>query len=258
MKFTAITLALSQITPAPMPEVASWEVNTSDVSCTLIRNFNTPQGRVSVGFRPFFNQPTIDLVIASPLSSRETKRGSTVIAVPSIGQSFQASYYSYPSKKGSVRFTEISTQIKLWEEFRRVDGMSISLPVLKLDIPTAKNSVARKTFRKCEDDLLLSWGVSRTLLEPETLPISQVQDGWFDAPEIPRDGKGNPYIGRVISVLNIDASGKVVDCRVVSTGPKPLNAAVCRMLQGIKYTPAKDKDGVPVPSIDIVPMRWGV
>ena len=88
------------------------------------------------------------------------------------------------------------------------------------------------------------------------LPLKGKPVRYFGPDTYPAEALRQRVYGRVIALLNIDTSGAVEHCRIVSSAGQLLNEGTCKAPQRIRFKPALDKDGRPLPSTYVLPVRW--
>jgi TonB family protein len=90
------------------------------------------------------------------------------------------------------------------------------------------------------------------------LPLRGNPGAAFVSDAYPDDALRNNEQGRTVAVLTVDASGTPSDCVVkTSSGSQSLDKATCRVaLRRVRFEPARDKRGAPIPSHYTLPVRW--
>lgn len=92
--------------------------------------------------------------------------------------------------------------------------------------------------------------------ESQPQPIDQTE--WIKPDAYPAEALRVNEQGLIVSLLEVDATGKPRTCRVTSGVDTPiLNKVTCDMLlKGARFVPAKDKDGKPIASVFESRHRW--
>lgn len=93
---------------------------------------------------------------------------------------------------------------------------------------------------------------------PETTEHATMLTPLTEGLKYPAHARRYELEGRTSVVVNITDNGAPSRCRVVRTsGHSELDEATCRhMIKNIRYTPAKDAKGNPIPDLDLVTLDW--
>lgn len=93
--------------------------------------------------------------------------------------------------------------------------------------------------------------------DPEILGDPQT---WVTTEDYPPDAAANGITGETYARLDVGADGRVTNCTVViSSGNTALDSAACRaMTARARFAPARDRQGVAVPSTFMRRVRWAL
>lgn len=82
----------------------------------------------------------------------------------------------------------------------------------------------------------------------------------FNADDYPAAALRAEEQGRTVARLFVDASGTPTACTIVhSSGSRSLDQATCRVaVARVRYEPARDERGVPIPAETMLPVRWAL
>jgi TonB family protein len=214
-------------------------------------------GKVTVSLLPLFNAETLEIAIVKDTAHPTQRGGDVTITRQPDGKIFKGSYLTTQMGKNPISLTTISTEAAVFDELDKADFLEIKAGAFHTTIAIVRFAKAKPVFAQCQDDLLRSWKVdpavfrSSKAAEPTGHP-----ENYFGPSDYPPEALHSGYTGRVITVLQVNAAGRVGDCRVVVGAGESLNVATCKVARKIKFKPGHDPAGEPIPSIFVLPVRW--
>lgn len=119
---------------------------------------------------------------------------------------------------------------------------------------------AMATMRSCMDSLIKSWGFDPAVqgslsrgLQPTNSPAF-----WLKSDDYPSKALDNGHNGIVDFRLDVDSSGKVENCHILSaTKPSDFEMATCKgITRRARFLPALDAQGQPVRSFYVNSVKW--
>lgn len=270
--------ASSQTIPS-LPPASPWNVHYADDSCRLVRSFGEGDSAVSVIMDSFEPSDLLTLTfVGKPLKVRNggATEAISVRFGPDAGATdismFVGLHGSLPAliAQSGVRivpFTEAEieaaraareagndyAQARISDEQRNaVEWLRLS-GVLNEDFVLETGSLMKPlaALDKCNWDLIRTWGLDpekhRSLLrKPVPMPGRTATISYMEYPsEMVRGGRQGTVKARLI----VDAEGKVVDCRnLIATRDEEFGKLVCRKFRSMRFHPALDAQGNPMPS----------
>ncbi|MEQ7873705.1 hypothetical protein ABDK56_06820 [Sphingomonas sp. ASV193] len=140
----------------------------------------------------------------------------------------------------------------------RFDGLwtsPVSLNTGPLDKPL-------QTLEKCTTDSLPDWGIDPAVeasIAVRAHPAAQ-PSRFFTSEDYPTAALRAMKESRMTTWLNIDATGKIAKCRVISAFASPeINDAICLMVRRkVRYVPAQRADGTKVADYDVLTFSFVV
>jgi len=241
--------------PAP-PQV--WQLGSEDNYCTVSTGNPTTAG-LAVWMTPGDPKPDL-IVIGSPN------------ILPVVQDAFPTTVTLSPSRE---RFSAVVRDVAedthrrvlrlmhLKEAFPAVFTTSseVRLEGMKQVIATVGSEKAIAALRQCIDDKLTEWGVDAKAYEALRMPATDPAPHlWFNRDDYPNEALAAREQGDVIARMDLDQSGKVINCAVVvSSGAKSLDSFTCASaLKKGKFNPAIGADGRPTASQRILRMMWRI
>lgn len=243
--------------PSPLLEPnGPWLIEAEDNLCLLTRSYGSDANKVTVGLQPLFtDDQTMDLIVLTHDASPGQKAGTAAVRFAPTGRTRQGEYFSVQLGDGR-RFTRITLSGESMDDVRAAQEMSIRAKPASVRVHLVRTDAALTPFSRCQTDLLKFWGVDPAALAPERAPKPRNLSGLFSPSAYPTEALNSNLSGRVVAVLQVDATGVVTACRVVSSAGPALNAGTCREANRLRFRPGTDPGGKPTPSIYVLPVRW--
>lgn len=249
MLLAAAMLSQSGGSSEPFKPSGAWSIDYGDDACTLSRNLGSNQGILALRREDI------------------TRSGALVVlSVPDAGRSRNGQF------KGS--FLVAGTEpVDVIADSRSLSDSDIQLITLYLDAPklaaltsTGKFAlpVARNehlwldmgrldeplaALAKCSDDLVTSLGVPLAELDAVMVTADPVGTVDLSPRHIPPDLKRQYWEARSKALFEIDAQGKIAECRIISySGPEALRGSACEQPFRMRFKPARSETDTPVRS----------
>lgn len=181
-------------------------------------------------------------------------RGEATVTVSS-GEVLTGTYNSYPLTNNR-RLTRLFMPSDLLIRVKTATSLTRAARSLSVTIRLVRTAAAFSVYDQCQRALFKLWNVDPAALAPERAPVAGDLGSAFRADDYPTDAARRNIQGRVLTVLDVDAGGKVTGCRVVAPVHPSLDAATCSRARRIRFSAGKDANGNIAPSIYLLPVRW--
>jgi TonB family protein len=254
---TLAPIAVSAESPATLEPNGPWGVDGVAGLCLLARSYDTPNGRLTIGFEPVPTQDEMEILLKYPAVGADYFRtGRATMTLYPDNVPVSAHYTSVLAEHG-VRTLRFTVSRSVYDKMPEATALSISAGKnFRLALKNPTGAVA--ALQKCEALLLRHWGIDPVAMAAARTPprIADVRK-WFTPATYPKDARAARIGGRVVSVLSVNAQGMVEDCRVVVHSYPSLDRTTCAVaMQHRQIRPALDGAGQPVASWLILPVRW--
>ena len=263
LAITLASLALMAESPADAPETLQptgpWGVDGVAGLCLLARSYDTPKGRLTIGFEPVPTQDDMEILVKYPaLGTDYFRAGRATMTLYPDNVPISARYTSLLAERG-VRTVRFTVSRSVYDKLPKANSLSISAgKTFNLALKNPEGAVA--VLQKCEAALLTNWGIDPVAMAAAKTPprIADVRK-WFTPATYPRDARAAHIGGRSVAVLSVNPQGVVDDCRVVVHSYPSLDRTTCAVvLQHRQISPALNAAGQPVASWLILPVRWAI
>ena len=134
--------------------------------------------------------------------------------------------------------------------------LSIAAKPVVLRFAIVQPDKAKVALAGCVADLKKAWGIDPDLTARTAIPLQGNPARYFSTANYPSEASDRGIYGRVIVLLSVTEQGTVGACRILSSAGEALNAGTCKAAMRIRFKPARDKDGKPLPSTYTLPVRW--
>ncbi|WP_419808426.1 energy transducer TonB [Sphingomonas sp.] len=252
-----LPLLLAAAAPPPvLTSVGPWVVNVSENMCLLQRSFPVGEKKVMLVFQPLLDLDSMELYVITDDTSQRQYQGNYTARIGREGQEITGRYYSVWAAASRSRITRLTTDRTVLEHLQDGDTLAIEARPVNLSFRIVRPANARTALQSCIVDLKRSWGIdpdvaSRTATQLEGNPAQ-----YFGPDSYPREALRQGIYGRVIALLNTTPAGTVERCHIVSSAGPALNDGTCKAAMRIRFRPARDADGKPLPSTYLLPVRW--
>ncbi|WP_423141266.1 energy transducer TonB [Parablastomonas sp. CN1-191] len=268
-KFLAATLGIATSTAALAAEpdpilqpTTPWKVDYADKECRLLRRFGSGDSAITLRMAMGGSLRTFDLVLAGPSIPKLTERVKLAMSLEPQGKSQTIDGYSLALKDQSERFIrsyDASSGLIYTFTPNQVVAFTVA-PAFSVRLNLTDASAAILALRSCYDDLLQSWGVDIAGIRRAVVPAEPLVDEshLMTADDYPTGPLRDEQQGSVLFQLLIDPTGKVTECRVVSSSNNPvLDKTTCDLaMRRARFAPARDAAGKAVPGAYVNRVRW--
>lgn len=249
---------LAAIAPPPVPlkPTGPWIVRAEENLCLLERSYPVGNKRLSLIFQPLLDLTTMEVfVIGGDKKGDRQFTGDFKADVQPGARDYDGRYFSVVGRS-KYRITRLSVDRTILDELRDGEALRIQAKPIDLSFVIVKPDAARIALTKCIDGLKKAWGIDSADRDRVATPLDGNPARYFSTSDYPPEAYRNGIYGRVVALLNIDAAGAVSNCRILSSAGPALNAGTCRAAMRIRFKPARDMDGKPLPTTYILPVHW--
>lgn len=253
------TAILAAAVPATLPLQPNgpWIVREEENICLLERNYPVGNDRVSLIFQPLLDLPAMELfVVNDDRNGGKQFAGEFSATFDPQPQKYTGRYSSLVTARTKVRVTRLSIGRVALDQARDGDTLAVKAKPIDLRFVIRRPDQAKVALKTCVDKLKKAWGIDPDEAIKTATELQGSPAAYFSAGDYPKEALAKGVYGRVVALLNIDATGTVSACRVLSSAGALLNAGTCRQAMKVRFKPARDKDGKALPSTYILPVRW--
>lgn len=250
----ALALAARPPAAAILP-TGPWYVRAEDDMCLLERRYVVGARTISLVFQPMLDLPTMEIFIIDPGRGGSQYQGRYSVTVGS-DEPLTGRYFSVVSTKTKSRLTRLSIERRMFDGLKDGDTLHIEARPVDLDLAVVRPEKARSALQGCTDSLKKDWGLDPAVGAQAVTPLEGNPARYFGSDAYPEAALRQGIYGRVIALLSIDPAGTVSNCRIVSSAGAELNEGTCTAARRIRFKPPVDKDGKPLPSSYLLPVRW--
>lgn len=260
--------------PVSLVKTTKWEINYDEDSCHLLAGFGQADTLVLLNITRFEPGGEFNMMLFGTMF--DTKRAWLPVMIRfGDGPAFERQAGS--GTTGSKRPFLILMGLRL--DKRVIDGsdwrrapvseaietqttsLAITMPGMQsYRLETGSLAAPMQAMRACTDSLVASWGydpVTDAMLSKRATPVGNAAS-WVTTRDYPTGALRAAQNGLVQFRLDIDDTGKVVGCRVLSHfKPDAFSDITCKLLnQRAHFKPAADATGHPVKSYYINQIRF--
>ncbi|WCP71666.1 MULTISPECIES: energy transducer TonB [Sphingomonas] len=245
----------------PLKPASAWSVNYAEDMCVLSRDYGDAGNRVSVLFRP---TPFNDRVQTVLVGDRKQLGYSPRVKVQIDGRAgkgvFDGDGQRTSLPKGRNMGITFDLPRDTVTDFAGTEPVGFALSGGKpFRVNLSLSRAALTALRKCETDLMQSWGFDVGAVDTApVLPARAQRDPsmWLSNSDFPRQLLGAN--ANVTVAWIITKEGGIRNCRVVrSSGNATFDAIPCEALaRRARYTPARDANGHPVETLSSRVIRF--
>ena len=256
-----VTALAAAVATVPMPPTGKWIVNFDTELCVASRDYGSVDKPVTLAFRPFPTQPAMDVVVLDYApASRFMQEGKGAIVLQPGGERIEVEWNSFGVGDGR-RITHVEVGRTVRARMAGATTLSLDLGKRRIDVAIPAMKAALSALSTCETDLLHGWGVDPSMFKDGVEPPRALGRGpasWVSADQYPAEAFRAHVQGRVVALMQIDATGKVDKCRVVDSARNDaLDQATCSvLLTRARYAPSHDAAGKAIASWSLMPVRW--
>lgn len=259
MAFLSALLAGLATAPAavpPLQPIGPWQIEAAENMCLLAHGFGAGDSRITVAFQPMFTTKTMEIIVLTPRDGSDQRGGKATVAFSPTGKRLDGEYFSVDLPDQNRRLARLTVDSAAFDELKGTSELAIKAPPIDLSLHIPSVGKALAAFDDCQKNLLASWGVDPASLDEERAPKPHNIPHLFGSDDYPIQAIRAGVYGRVVTVLQVSAGGKVTNCRVVASAGKMLNDGTCAVAMRATFDPAHDAQGKPVSSIFVLPVHW--
>jgi TonB family protein len=241
----------AQAAPAVQPS-DEWTVDYATSYCILSREGSGQQPGIAFRTRPFADEHDLLVYFGRTGEGYVSAMGKIV-----LGSDTGVDHGMALMEPDGARYRYLDTQITADELTRAGTANSMRITIKgKLDVTILLPQMAKAltALRACETDLAHRWQAEIGWVRPPK-PVRPFY-GLITSRDYPSVAFSRNQTGRVRTLLKVDKTGGVVDCKVIeSSGTPLLDDRTCSIFrQRIKFQPALDESGKPVMSNYVPPV----
>lgn len=244
--------------PVPLIPTGPWVVRAEENMCLLERAYPVGKDVVSLVFQPLLDLDSMELYVITPDRSDQQYQGDYQVRIAAGAEPYSGRYFSVFGAKVKNRITRLTVNRAALDELKDGYTLQVQAKPVNLAFRIARPDKARVALKNCVTDLKKSWGIDDATADRAVTMIDGNPGRYFSSDSYPPEALRQGIYGRVIALLNIDVKGAVEHCRIVSSAGSALNDGTCRAAMRIRFKPPVDKDGQPLPSTYLLPVRWAL
>lgn len=249
----ALALAAKPASP-PVSPTGPWYVRAEENMCLLERRYVIGDQTIALIFQPLLDLEQMELFVIEPGGGGRQYVGTFSAEIARAEQPYTGRYFSVSASKSRV--TRLTTERRLLNDLKDGDTLRIQARPVDQSFTIKRPEKVRGVLQECIDGLKKSWGINLDVEGRAVTPLEGNPARYFGPNSYPPEAYQQGIYGRVIALLNIDATGAVTNCRIVSSAGPALNEGTCTAARRIRFKPARDKEGQPLPSSYVLPVRW--
>lgn len=255
----ALALGLQGAAPAtaPLAPTGKWQVAFEDDLCAMAHDFGEGPSALTLAFRPFPLNNQMEAVLLLPNKGGARRQGKAKVALQPSGETFDATFDAFATTK-KIRVVHVDFDRTVFERLSPANQLTITADGTTFDMALPNTRGARKVLDQCETSLLEEWGVDPALRNQEQAGLRGNPGKFFGPEAYPVAALRAQVGGRVVTLVSVDATGRVSACRVVRTSKvAALDEKTCEIAkQSVRYQPAIGANGKPTASYALLPVRW--
>ncbi len=280
--------ALAAKEPLRLSPVSQWQVNYSDDSCRMARQFGEGDTESFVMFERYRPGDPFQLIIFGKPFNKVRNGGEAKVAFgPTESEQSLGYYFGEMSGLPALVFTpsvrlaaETEAELAEYKKWIKTDRLvdftfepidtsrEVAVEFISVDAPSGREVILETgslgkpfaAFRQCIDELLLHWGVDveahRSLTReatPATSPSKWITNADYPSSMIRSSNQGIVHVR-----LDVAENGSATGCHIQSaTDPEGFSDVVCRLLiRRARFEPALDARGNPISSYYVTSVRF--
>ena len=255
----ALVAAAEPVAPSTaLPPSGKWLVEYAETMCVLSRDYGAGADKVTIGLRPMPMSQQSEVVLITRDRGATKFNGHAEIALAPGAKPVSGSYGRFPLPKGAGRIATMYFDDDALAGLEGASELEIGLDRERHRFAIPNIAGAMKVLSACQDNLLRHWNIDPAERAAESTHVSGNPGRFFGPSEYPRDAIVAGAQGRTVAIGKVGVDGRVEACIVaVTSGNRSLDEATCRIMRNsVRFSPARDKDGKPVASHYVLPVRW--
>lgn len=257
LALAAIVASNAQAAPdvaVPLAPSGKWTVEYEPYACALSRTFGPAPDSVSFGIKPLTldSRATVVVVLPKNFPGHLAYLGQARITLSPSGQSITSAFAKTGAVPGGGRAAMIEIDRSDLPAVFAAASLTIESGSVAVSIVPTAGASAVHALETCETELAVRWGVDAAALAAIATPPAPVDPlhAMVTNDDYPKSALSSGSQGDSMILMQIGTDGKVVTCRTLqSAGYRELDETACRVKsRRARYSPARDKQGVAVPS----------
>ena len=256
-----LALLGGQAEPAPLAPAGAWGVNVEDDMCVLSRPFGRADRPVTIALRQSPLAEIVTLVMIQPDGSGNSKasRGQARIILTPSGKRVEGEYLSAILPPDNRRATMVTLDRAVFDEIGTSSMVSVAAEGAAIRFAPTATAAGLRALDDCTSKVMQLWGIDPAEQAAIAQPAKAANSAmWFELADYPKEALRQSLGGTSMILWRIGVDGRVSDCKTIgSSGNALLDEAACgAILRRGRYSPALNKDGVPVPSSATRRVTW--
>jgi TonB family protein len=232
-------------------------VEVSEGLCLVGRTFGPNKQQPTLGFRQVPNTEDFEVGLWITESSKRGSYGTATLAFDDL-EPIEAKYSKGPVAVEGMHLIWIATKRPELGALPSAKTVEISAGDFRAAFYLRNVKRALEALAKCEQDLLISWGMRPDVVASIVRPPQGGLASFFSTSDYPQDAIRLNQQGTAGVRFWVTAEGKLHDCKVVASSGSPLlDARTCQVItKRGRLEPARTKDGSAVASVTFARVNW--
>lgn len=245
---------------APLAPFGKWGIEYHPSMCVLTRPYGTPEQAKLLGMRTATSESTFTLLTVDPAGdNRRSRTGKVTVAADGAVLAARQAYQSRVAPTSNQRIDTTELPRTILPQLAAAKTVTLTYDGGRtVAFALAGTGKALAAMTACENDLMISWGFDPAEQARVAARAIGNPGAAFDTASYPSAAYDAGVSGRVVTVLDIGADGKVRGCRVVvSSKNESLDTGTCRIAERrLTYKPARDAAGAAIASKAYLAVNW--
>lgn len=256
--------------PPPLAPTSAWRLDRAPL-CTIARDYDQPGAPLTIGWQRVPTAPlTLRLLTLIPPADPKSAPHPTVRAFPTTGTvtiggtTLERDFGWYLADQPGALVVSMTLRRPELDALIAAPAATPPLMTVWIDgYPPVSLSMAdlQQTFARletCNDAAEAELGISAEERAAVAERPVRAPGQWITSDDYPPVALREDVQGTSLVTLRVAIDGSVDDCRLLLTsGSDQLDETTCRLLRKRgRFTPARDRQGNPVVSHIMQPVRW--
>ena len=201
--------------------------------------------------------PKLYLIGSPTVIPRNVGTDISVVLYPG-GETFQARV-EHKSDRNPTVLKLFKLKYDFPPSFAKSDAVRFDAGGSSVRVPVLGAGKAMAALQQCIDGKLTEWGIDPKALAALRKPPTSLDNyDFITGDDYPQEALDRHEMGHVIARLQVDASGKVQDCKVVvSSRSRALDTTTCDLaLKKGRFDPAIGAGGQPTAAPRVIDAIW--
>lgn len=251
----AAMLQTGSASAAPLQPTGKWTIDYAKDYCILSRDGGVAEPGVAFRTRPLALRH--DLIVYMAKSGKPNGWGNGVLRIGDSGSDSPRMVQTREIKDKAHRYAHVNITNEEFDALSRAGSLQMEFDQefnVRATLPIMDKAIA--ALRDCEDDLARRWGLDPSEIRGWSVAArpkkkwdkAALQNGWPDWRIKQSKNRASFRIG---------PDGRPFDCRVLETsGSTKFDDALCKAVARMRFHPALDTAGRPVPSVSMLGIYW--